>query len=162
MFQYIDTDVKVVITPQFTDATVFQNGLALVRISGEEPIWGYIKEDGKFAITPNYKKATVFSEDLAWVVSDNGFPTAINNKGEIVKLKNAVSVKIFKGFAAYSILDDENWGLLDASPFKWGFLDKEGKVIINPQFSNVGNFQMTNVQYKIASANGVTSIKQAK
>lgn len=142
LFQYIDTDGKVVITPQFTDATVFRNGLALVRISGEEPIWGYIKEDGKFAITPNYKKATVFSEDLAWVVSDNGFPTAINNKGEeIVKLKNAVSVKIFKeGFAAYSILDDENWGLLDASPFKWGFLDKEGKVIINPQFSNVGNF----------------------
>jgi len=142
LFQYIDTDGKIVITPQFTDATVFRNGLALVKILSEVSIWGYIKEDGRFAITPNYKRATVFSEDLAWVVSENGAPTAINEKGEeIVSLKNAVRVKTFKeGLSAFSILDYENWSLIDASPFKWGFVDKKGKVIINPQFSNVGNF----------------------
>ena len=68
-FQYIDKEGKIVINPQFSEATIFRNGLALVRTSGDEPKWGFISEDGKFAITANYKSATVFSDDLALVVS---------------------------------------------------------------------------------------------
>jgi hypothetical protein len=133
-FQYIDKEGKIVINPQFSEATVFRNGLALVKTSGDEPKWGFISEDGKFAITANYKSATVFSDDLAWVVSENAPPTAINSKGEIkVTLQDAETVKIFKeGLSAFSIID--------SSGVKWGFVDKEGKVKINPQFSNTGNF----------------------
>jgi hypothetical protein len=133
-FQYIDREGKIIINPQFSDATIFRNGLALVRTSGDKPKWGYISEDGKFAITANYKSATVFSDDLAWVVSENAPPTAINSKGEIkVTLQDAETVKIFKeGLSAFSIID--------SSGVKWGFVDKEGKVKINPQFSNTGNF----------------------
>jgi hypothetical protein len=133
-FQYIDKEGKIVINPQFSKATIFRNGLALVRTSGDEPKWGFISEDGKFAITANYKSATVFSDDLAWVVSENGPPTAINSKGAPkVTLKDAETVKIYKeGLSAFSIND--------GSGVKWGFVDKEGKVKINPQFSNTGNF----------------------
>jgi len=133
-FQYIDKEGKIVINPQFSEATIFRNGLALVKTSGDEPKWGFISEDGKFAITANYKSATVFSDDLAWVVSENAPPTAINSKGEIkVTLQDAETVKIFKeGLSAFSIID--------SSGVKWGFVDKEGKVKINPQFSNTGNF----------------------
>jgi len=133
-FQYIDKEGKIVINPQFSEATIFRNGLALVKTSSDEPKWGFISEDGKFAITANYKSATVFSDDLAWVVSENAPPTAINSKGEIkVTLQDAETVKIFKeGLSAFSIID--------SSGVKWGFVDKEGKVKINPQFSNTGNF----------------------
>ena len=133
-FQYIDKEGKIVINPQFSEATIFRNGLALVRTSGDEPKWGFISEDGKFAITANYKSATVFSDDLAWVVSENAPPTAITSKGEIkVTLQDAETVKIFKeGLSSFSIID--------SSSVKWGFVDKEGKVKINPQFSNTGNF----------------------
>jgi len=133
-FQYIDKEEKIVINPQFSEATIFRNGLALVKTSGDEPKWGFISEDGKFAITANYKSATVFSDDLAWVVSENAPPTAINSKGEIkVTLQDAETVKIFKeGLSAFSINDSIG--------VKWGFVDKEGKVKINPQFSNTGNF----------------------
>jgi hypothetical protein len=133
-FQYIDHEGKIVINPQFREATIFRNGLALVKTSSDEPKWGFISEDGKFAIMANYKEATVFSDDLAWVVSENGAPTAINSKGEIkVTMQDAEKVKIFKeGLSAFSIID--------SSGVKWGFVDNTGKVKINPQFSNTGNF----------------------
>ncbi|MDO9255160.1 MAG: WG repeat-containing protein [Bacteroidales bacterium] len=133
-FQYIDKEGKIVINPQFNEATVFRNGLALVQSSGNEPKWGFITDDGKYAITATYKDATVFSDDLAWVVSENAAPTAINAKGEVkITLTDAQSVRIFKeGLAAYSVMDSIG--------VKWGFVDKEGKVKINPQFSNAGNF----------------------
>lgn len=133
-FQYIDKEGKIVINPQFNEATVFRNGLALVRSSGNEPKWGFITDDGKYAISATYKDATVFSDDLAWVVSENAAPTAINAKGEVkITLTDAQTVRIFKeGLAAYSVMDSVG--------VKWGFIDKEGKVKINPQFSSAGDF----------------------
>ena len=82
-FQYIDREGKIVINPQFKEASIFREGVALVKTSGENPQWGFISEEGKFIIPANYKRATIFSEDLAWTVSENGFPNAINKKGEI-------------------------------------------------------------------------------
>jgi len=159
-FQYIDKEGKIIINPQFSEATVFRDGLALVKTSesgessvdetapaeaSENPInedttpeneskWGFISDDGRFAISPNYLSATVFSDGLAWVVSKNAPPTAINNKGEVkVTLKDAEFVKIYKdGLSAFSIIDK--------NVFKWGFVDKEGEVKINPEFSNTLNF----------------------
>ena len=133
-FQYIDKEGKIVINPQFSSATVFRNGMALVKSTGDKAKWGFINEEGKYVIQPTYKEATVFSEDMAWVVSDNGAPTAINSKGEvIITLQDAETVKIFQeGLAAFSVTQD--------SKVKWGFVDKEGKVVISPQFASTGNF----------------------
>ena len=133
-FQYIDKEGKIVINPQFSSASVFREGIALVRSTGDKAKWGFIDEDGKYMIQPTFKEATVFSEDLAWVVSENGAPTAINTKGEIkITLQNAESVKIFKeGLAAFSVTEE--------SKVKWGFVGKDGKVAISPQFAATGNF----------------------
>ena len=133
-FQYIDKEGKIVINPQFSSATVFRDGIALVRTSGDKALWGFIDEEGKYVIQATYKEATVFSEDLAWVVTDNGAPTAINSKGEVkITLQDAETVKIFQeGLAAFSVTQE--------SKEKWGFVDKEGKVVISPQFAATGNF----------------------
>lgn len=133
-FQYIDEEGKIVINPQFRKATVFRGELALVQTSGDERNWGFISETGNYVIPANYKRATVFSEELAWVVSENAPPTAIDKNGAIkFTLQQAEKVKIFKeGLAAFSILDDEGE--------KWGFIDKNGTVLINPQFIKVENF----------------------
>jgi hypothetical protein len=135
-FQYVDAEGKIIINPQFSDATIFRNGLALVQTSGEKPKWGFISEDGKFAINANYKSATVFSEDMAWVVSENAAPACINSKGELkFTLTNAEEVEIFSdGLASFKEINE-------TGEEKWGFVDKEGKVKINAQFSNVGSFK---------------------
>ena len=133
-FQYIDQDGKIVINPQFSEASLFREGLALVKSNGDKPLWGFISEDGKFVIPANYKSATVFSEGLAWVVSENSAPTAITEKGEIkITLQDCDSVKIFKGGMA-------SFSVSDSIGAKWGFVDKEGKVKINPQFSETGAY----------------------
>ena len=135
-FQYIDKEGKIVINPQFKNATVFRDGLALVETSGDEPKFGFITEDGKYAVNAMYKEATVFSDGLAWVVSENEAPTAIDKKGEIkFTLQDAEEVRLFKdGLAAFSMVNEEG-------EEKWGFVDKTGKVVINPQFSSVSNFR---------------------
>ncbi len=133
-FQYIDGEGKVIINPQFLDATVFRNGLALVKADMKETKYGYINKEGKMVINSIYKSATVFSEDIAWVVQDKGAPTSINTKGEVITtLGNASSVFIYKeGLAAFSVTDKNET--------KWGFVDKTGKVVINPQFKSTRNF----------------------
>ena len=134
-YEYVDREGKIIINPQFSEATVFRNGLALVQTSGDKPQWGYIGEDGKYLVTANYKSATVFNEEIAWVISENAAPTAINTKGAVkFTIQDADEVRLyFEGLAAYSTMTE-------AGETKWGFIDKEGKVKINPQFSRVDKF----------------------
>jgi len=134
-FSYIDSTGKIIISPQFKEATVFRNGLALVQVFGAKPMWGFIKEDGSFSIKATFKEATVFREDVAWVVSENSAPKAINLAGDsLFALKQAKTVRVFnEGLAAFSIS-------VDTLHVIWGFVDKKGIVKIQPQFSDVGNF----------------------
>ncbi len=135
-FQYIDAKGKIIINPQFSEATVFRDGLALVKTSGKDPKYGYIKEDGKFEVKADFIRATVFSDGMAWVVTENSAPTAIDIKGERkFTLTNAEEVRNFSnGLAAFSEVNNEN-------DEKWGFVNKKGEVVVNAQFSNVGEFQ---------------------
>jgi hypothetical protein len=134
-FRYINQKGMIIINPQFKEASVFRNGLALVQVFGNKPLWGFIKEDGTFALKANYKEATIFSEDISWVVVENGAPKAINVKGDsLFSLKMAKSVRIFKdGLAAFSVC-------VDSAGVNWGFTDKKGTVVIKPQFTSVGDF----------------------
>ena len=167
-YQYVDANGKVLINPQFGEATVFRDGLALVKTSGENPKWGFIDEKGKYVNSPVYTTACAYSEGLAWVVEENCAPKAINTKGEIkINLQIAQSVRSFsQGLAAFKITGDETkWGFIDYtgkiaitpqfiyvgdfhegkcafknSNQKWGYIDKEGKIFINPQFDKASGF----------------------
>jgi len=134
-YGYINREGKTVIEPQYAEAGMFRDHLALVNTASQAiPEYGFISEDGKFVIPSGYKDATAFNEGIAWVVNKHSAPSAINTKGETQFTLNACSaVKIFKeGLAAFSVGDYANE--------QWGFVDKEGKVKIAPQYSAVGNF----------------------
>lgn len=133
-FQYIDTEGKIVINPQFSEASLFRDGLALVSSGGDNPKVGFIDESGMYKIQPQYLRATPFSEGLAWVISENGAPTVIDKDGAIkFTLKDAQIVAGYsEGLAAFSVND--------TSGTKWGFVDKSGAIKINPQFQSVGQF----------------------
>ena len=140
-YGYFDLDGKIVISPQFSEASAFREGLALVKLSndkGEEGKWGYIDNKGKIVINATYKSATVFQNGLAWVVSENSAPSAIDKNGEIkFTLKDAQEVQLFsEDLAAFSIVDSTS-----SSGVKWGFVDNTGNQVINPQFNRVGKFK---------------------
>lgn len=133
-YGYFDLEGKIVINPQFAYATAFREDIALVKTTGDKGKWGYIDESGKIIINATYKDATVFQEGLAWVILENGAPSAIDKKGEIkFTLKEAEEVCLFSDdLAAFSKVDSTNT--------IWGFVDKSGKQVINPQFVEVGAF----------------------
>lgn len=126
---YIDHKGRYVVNPQFTDCSLFSDGLALVRASNGNV--GYINSKGKYVIEPKYKNGTDFSEGLAFVVREDGYPECINKNGEIVfSLKDAKYVGGFsEGRACYR-----------ANNLKCGFVDRTGKVVIAPQFEAVDDF----------------------
>jgi hypothetical protein len=120
---YINKKGEYKINPQFQDVGFFYDGLARVVSSNGKV--GYISEDGKYAIPAKFKNGTNFSEGLAFVVSDGGHPTCIDKSGETkFQLKQAKYVASFSEGLAMFITVDE----------KVGFVDKTGKVVINPQF----------------------------
>lgn len=119
---YINQKGEYAINPQFKDAEFFYDGIAMVKsLAGKV---GYISKEGKYIIPAKYKEGISFSEGLTFVVSDGGFPTCIDKTGKILfQLKQAKEVFGFsEGLAVFK---------LDST---YGFVDKTGKVVINPQF----------------------------
>jgi len=133
-FGYIDWEGKIVINPQFSEAGLFNDGVALIRTSGKEALYGFIDNKGSYIINPQYLYATDFENGVALVVKPNEAPKGINKKGEVIfEVKNAQSVTSFsEGLAAYSIENPEG--------LSWGFIDDKGTSVISPQFQNVGKF----------------------
>jgi hypothetical protein len=133
-YQYINTKGEIIIPARFRQATVFREGAALVLPVEENPQWGYISENGEYIIHPQYQKATVFNEGLAWVILPNSAPQAINIEGKVeFTLPEANHVYIFKEHLAAFSTQDNNIE-------KWGFVDKKGKIRINPRFMDVMEF----------------------
>jgi hypothetical protein len=165
VYGFINHEGKIEINPQFANASIFHDGLALVQTNGQDKKWGYIEKDGKYKIQPVYKSATTFSDGLAWVVTENAAPVAIDIEGSIkFSLQEANEVKKFsEGLAAFSIIspadnlqnnkervdsaapttDDYRGSNLSLNEEKtqWGFVDKTGQKIINPQFAAVNKFK---------------------
>lgn len=134
LYGYINRTGKYVIDTQFIDANCFADGLALVAKPGDKAIWGYIDGTGKYVVSPAYSMATSFSEGIAFVVGDTTGPVAIDTKGAVkFTLPDAEKIENFhQGLAAYSVLT--------ADGEKWGFIDKDGKTKIAPQFAEARFF----------------------
>lgn len=80
-YQYADIAQKgkIVITQSFDGASIFRDGLALVRLDKN---YGYIDKKGKFVISPVYNKAQDFNEGTAWVQMEDQPPMLIDKKGK--------------------------------------------------------------------------------
>jgi hypothetical protein len=129
---YIDHTGTYVINPQFQEAYAFSDGLALVRLPDD--MYGYINKNGKYVIDPIYSNGTYFNGGLAFVVTEYGYPVAIDKKGKTkFELKEAKKAFAFQeGLAQFAVKDK--------SEYKYGYVDKTGKVQIPAQFSDAGRF----------------------
>ncbi|MDR1830989.1 MAG: WG repeat-containing protein [Candidatus Fibromonas sp.] len=125
-YQYIDISKngKIVINPQFKQALMFRDELALVQTSGEEGKWGYIDERGKFIIAPVYSKAQNFSEGVAWVQLENQPPMLIDKKGKtLLQIDSLTAAYPFNGgIAGINVYSQGQHGLTM-------FIDKKGELV---------------------------------
>ncbi|HVQ39627.1 MAG TPA: WG repeat-containing protein [Pyrinomonadaceae bacterium] len=145
---YISPKGEWVIAPQFESVHGFVDGLAPVE-SGQR--WGLIDRSGKFVVNPQYDHIFGVSDGYAIFESGKGsIPGCpkycanygfISTKGQVVVDAKFVQhpnpdgsysspVRAFsEGLAAVKTDDG------------WGFIDPTGKMVINPQFDEVGSFQ---------------------
>ncbi len=130
-YGFIDKSGQIVIKPNFDEVRwAFYEGLSSVRI-GEK--WGYVNKSGKFVIEPKFDYGHNFEDDRA-----------IINVGKNSELGHKIIDKSGKSITAQKF-KWSGWeyseGLLNVQiNDKWGFVDREGKIVIPVIFNETLTF----------------------
>jgi len=91
---YADQTGKLIIQPQFDEAEPFSEGLARVKVGGNNVLgapfvaggrWGFINEEGLMVIQPQFYSAENFVKGRAYV--SIGELRIIGGRGSVVKVK---------------------------------------------------------------------------
>ena len=138
---YVDRSGNWVIQPQFNMVDNFKDGIASVMIGNK---WGWIDKTGKIVIEPQFELVEDFSEGLARVLKEKvGY---IDKTGKMVILPQFGGIGVFPGDAAHVMSFkeggkfSEGLAAVEIINQKWGYIDRTGKVVIEPQFEGAGNF----------------------
>ena len=134
---YVDNTGKFIIEPKFKTAHDFApNGLAAVEENGK---WGYIDVSGNYVIKPTFGSAQPFDENNTAQVFLDGYWGVIDNKGNWIIPNEFTSVGNFNedGIAVMckEIANDNGEEI-----FLHGFIDRQGKEIVAPQFDEASDF----------------------
>lgn len=135
---YFDNQGKEVIAAQFSDGTLFYEGIAVVNTGGDDPKYGYIDQTGKYIINPQFKEATIFDNGMAWVARENGKITAINTSGtELFSVDASFVEKYSEGLALFR----PNYPEKGTYDLKYGYYDEDGEIKIPAKFDFAATFK---------------------
>ncbi len=163
-YLYVNESGEEVISARFEEAELFYDDLALVK---ENDLYGYINKKGEYVIPNQYANATVFLEGIAFVVKPNEGIVAIDKSGkELFRKDNIEEVSpYFEGYALFAERNEAGkllYGAMDRegkvvlapnytdirppykgvfpvlnSERKWGFVDKEGNMVVDYRFNSL-------------------------
>lgn len=137
-YGYIDEKGKVVIKPIYLQAKQFAEGVAPVKI--QENVWGIINTKGEVIATwKNVDEINEFSEGLA-VVRQRAKYGYIDKRQLVIPLKFDAAEDFSEGLAVVAIREG-NTPLEKLRNAKYGFIDKDGNVVIACQFQSAGKFK---------------------
>lgn len=108
--------------------------------SADEKLWGYINQDGETVIPSIYKKCYPFAENGLAAIYESKEYKIINTKGiEIAtEITGFMLDKGFIGFGGLQGYYDDMLAVLKDK--KWGFLNSEGKLVIELKYDKVSIF----------------------
>lgn len=134
---YIDPQGEFEISPAYDGASSFCEGLAAVKIDWAR---GYIDRKGDFVIKPKFEVAGNFKDGLA-IVKVDGETRCIDKDGNFhddVEMPQADAYAPESGYnPQYELYD----GLVCfVENQKFGYKDKDGNVVIKPQFFDASDF----------------------
>ena len=119
-YGYIDQKGNIVISPDYTYAGKFFDGLAIVKKEGKK---GFIDKTGKIVINPEYQSGYEFSDGLACVKPDGGSKFGfIDKKGELVISTTFDHHGEFENGLASIVVGNLKTGKLN-------YIDKTGKTV---------------------------------
>jgi hypothetical protein len=137
----IDRQGKFVVDPQFDSisgdfadggVTYFHDGLAPAQ-SGDK--WGYIDSSGKWVITPQFASANSFGDGGLAGVEIGGQPVAVEAQANAMSDSGNYSDDALMS-------NDALEPAVEPVPVqsRWGYIDKTGKIAVQPQFDYAGKF----------------------
>lgn len=145
VFGYINETGKLILNLQFDYAGEFNEGLAPVRVPGDETYkYGYINTQGEFVIQPQFGNAQKFQDVSGKLLA------LVNYGGKYGFIDNSGNFAIPAQFDFASSFSPE-YNVSRASAYlpklakvkvgdKWGFIDSAGNYVVNPQYDAAGNF----------------------
>jgi len=159
-FGYVNSTGKEIVTTQYEKATVFDGGCGRIKMNNR---WGLVNTSGKVIVQPHFEAISGFENGLAIYVM-NGMYGYIDNRGKSLTDNSYEDGYMFyQGIAL--VKRSGKWGYIDttgkylikpkylsAGAFvdnraiirnkanKFGFINIEGDVVIEPVFDAVKNF----------------------
>ena len=118
---FIDNSGKIIINPQFDNANEFSEGLAAISVDKK---WGFIDKNGKIVINPQFDGVNDFKEGFATICIGCDYLYGANR----ISADNKRFERI---------------------PVKFGYINKNGKIVITPQFDWAYGFQEGLAQVEI-------------
>lgn len=129
---FIDGSGNIVVEPKFDAAGEFSDGLVRVSVGSAS---GYLDANGRMAVEPRYYVANDFSGGRAIVAAEDGKYQLIDRSGRVIAA------------IPYRVLGTFHQGLcrmqrprIGSSPVAYGYFDRDGRTVIEPQFINAGDF----------------------
>ena len=130
---FMDLEGNIKIEPQFEKMpTLFQEGFAVIMT---EDGYDYINKEGE-KMGQKFQYATLFSDGAAYVIKESNAKCYINqNMESIFDLKDVEGTTIkISGFFSEGLAKFKN------DEEKWGFINKNGKVVIKAEYDNAFAF----------------------
>ena len=145
----VDQTGKYVVPPQFDaiSAEELPNGVIQHFVSGLAPAaldgkWGYINETGAWAVNPQFGAAGMIEPTTGLA------PVMIT---QVKEVQDTASAAAWDANVAAAQSEAAYWGYPYTAPERpdftqrtetqiWGFVDKTGKLVIQPQFAGAGAF----------------------
>lgn len=131
---FIDAEGEMVIRPKFDDGSLaytFSEGLAPVLVNSR---WGFVDTSGELVIPPQSVEAFWFQEGLALVRQEGEFDRAyayIDKTGDVVISADQGATRDEMVMASSGFHDGLSLYPQDG---QWGYIDKDGVVVVEPQF----------------------------
>lgn len=129
---YINKKGTVVIKPQFESVNGFHEGMAGIQMNGK---YGFIDKSGNIVVEPQFDWVNNFSEGIAIARKDD-MSFLIGTEGETILETQAFipTGTISEGLARGYIKNEQGYSSDEI------FLDKTGKIILDPQYDIVASF----------------------
>ena len=153
---FMNVDGSWLVEPNLDEAKSFsEDNVTRVKKDGK---WFFLKSDGKPLLQSSYNYVSPFREGLAVVQDkDDELFYYINLKGQKVFKKSFSAARVFakNGLAAVAITDN-TISLFDVTlksvikskiegKLLWGFMNKDGRMVIKAQFPRVNSFNDFNL-----------------
>lgn len=128
LYGFVNRKGESVVTPAYSDARDFSEGVAAV--ANENGEYGYINKKGELAVNYQFGDAKPFYKGRAIVCDGTAYGT-IDKSGKYV---------INPQFG-YMFQDEKDYEIQLQDGRQWGWCDAKGKIFINPQFDAIDSFE---------------------